>query len=468
MKVTLEYKIRFQYVFSLILIIIVGVVSLYSINDLEEHTALVKQTQEIQTNLSILLSAITDAETGQRGFVISGDERFLEPYKQSGPKIFNSIHILEDLVSDSFQKTRLNAVAPLIIRRNVSIQSIIRIRNIKGFQAAEKEISNGQGRQIQDSIRFKIHDMQVYENFLLKERAEKADKSIMFAKVIIISSIVLMILFICFSFFITYVGFSKLRKAETDINNLNETLEQHVAERTSQLVVINKELKFHLSELEQFSYVSNHDLQEPLRTINQFIQLFYEKYAGTLDEDGEKYIEFISKSAVRMNLLVKSLLDYSLLGKSSTTALVDCNKIVELVLGDLDESIKGNSAKMTIRELPSVNGFETELRLLFQNLIGNAIKYHKPGIVPEIQISAENHEKEWLFSIKDNGIGIDKKHNEKIFIIFQRLHNRYEFEGSGIGLAHCKKIVELHGGKIWVESNIEGGSTFKFTIPLST
>jgi light-regulated signal transduction histidine kinase (bacteriophytochrome) len=166
-----------------------------------------------------------------------------------------------------------------------------------------------------------------------------------------------------------------------------------------------------------------------------------------------------------MSVLVKDLLDYSLLGKESVKTIVDCNKIAEAVLGDLGESIKGSSAKLTIQELPTINGYETELRLLFQNLIENAIKYQKPDMVPEIQISVKNHEKEWLFSIKDNGIGIDQKHYEKIFIIFQRLHNRNEFEGTGIGLAHCKKVVEMHGGKIWVESTPGSGSTFMFTIP---
>jgi light-regulated signal transduction histidine kinase (bacteriophytochrome) len=223
-----------------------------------------------------------------------------------------------------------------------------------------------------------------------------------------------------------------------------------------------------LSELEQFSYVSNHDLQEPLRSLIQFAQLIKENYTGKLDKEGNKYIDFITNSAARMKELVKDLLEYSLLGKEGVKTTIDCNKIVGIVLDDLGVSINGSDAKITVQELPTLNGYETELRLLFQNLITNSIKYQKKGEVPEINISAESHDKEWLFSIRDNGIGIDQKHFEKIFIIFQRLHNRSEYEGTGIGLAHCKKIVELHGGRIWVESSPGKGSTFLFTIPRET
>ncbi len=255
------------------------------------------------------------------------------------------------------------------------------------------------------------------------------------------------------------------REAESEIRHLNETLEHRIADRTSQYEALNKELTFHLSELEQFTYVSNHDLQEPLRTLIQFTQLFNEKYAGTLDEDGNKYIEFIGKSAGRMSALVKNLLEYSLLGKESVKSCVDCNTAVDSVLTDLSDAIIASNAKITIHQLPVVTGYETELRLLFQNLIGNAIKYQKPGNVPEVIVSAGSNETEWIFSITDNGIGIDQKYYEKIFIIFQRLHNRSEYEGTGIGLAHCKKIAEIHGGRIWVESIPGEGSAFIFSIP---
>ncbi len=258
---------------------------------------------------------------------------------------------------------------------------------------------------------------------------------------------------------------SKQKQGETEIQAINESLETRIAERTRQLEIINNQLAFRLHELEQFSYISNHDLKEPLRTLMQYTGFIKEDYAGKLDEDGNKYVEFVSMAAVRMDALIRDLFEYSLLGKERVRSVVACKKIVEDVLSDMNDTVQKSNARITVRELPVLNGCETELRLLFQNLISNAIKYQGNGNVPEIGISAEDRENEWFFSIKDNGIGIDKKYHEKIFIIFQRLHNRNEFEGTGIGLAHCKKIVELHGGKIWFESTPGTGSVFMFTIP---
>ena len=257
---------------------------------------------------------------------------------------------------------------------------------------------------------------------------------------------------------------SERKQREDEIRKLNESLEQQVIERTSQLESSNKKLAFQLMELEQFAYITNHDLQEPLRTLTHFTQLITDDYSDKLDEDGKKYIEFIHNAGFRMKELVMDLLEYSLLGKEVALTLVDCNEIVGHVLADLEDSIGASRALITVQQLPVLPGFPTELRLLFQNLIMNAIKFQKKDVAPVINISVESQETEWLFSVSDNGIGIDEKYNDKIFIIFQRLHNRSDYEGTGIGLAHCKKIVELHGGRIWVESKPGEGSSFRFTI----
>lgn len=258
----------------------------------------------------------------------------------------------------------------------------------------------------------------------------------------------------------------KLYKQSKELQELNKNLEERVLERTLQQELTNKKLSFHLKELEQFTFVTSHDLQEPLLTLTNFTQLLKEEYAEKLDETGNKYVEFIYNSSVRMQTLVKGLLDYTLLGNERIISMFDCRKVVNDVVSDLDELIMASRARITCHQLPRLYACESEMRLLFQHLLHNAVKFCKKDVDPAIEISAENQGAEWLFSVEDNGIGIEDKFKEKIFVIFKRLHKREDFQGTGIGLAHCKKIVELHGGVIWAESNKHGGSTFKFTIPI--
>ncbi|KAB1066891.1 DUF4154 domain-containing protein [Tamlana haliotis] len=224
-------------------------------------------------------------------------------------------------------------------------------------------------------------------------------------------------------------------------------------------------------ELEEFAYITSHDLKEPLTTISGLIDLLQDDYKDQLDEDAIISMNFISKSSNRMRNLIDALLNYSRLGKAKNKSDIDCNALVSDILNDLDHAIHRNKAKINCKDLPTVRASQVELSVLFQNLINNAIKFKKPEVSPLINISCTTtvpeHQTQvfWQFEISDNGIGIKPKHKDKIFAIFQRLHSRETYEGTGIGLAFCKKIIESLGGQIWFESTINKGTTFFFTIP---
>ncbi len=218
-------------------------------------------------------------------------------------------------------------------------------------------------------------------------------------------------------------------------------------------------------ELEQFAYIASHDLQEPLRTISSFVDLLLEDYGKQLDSGADVYLDYISDASQRMTQLIKGLLDYSRIGNQSKLSEVNCGQLLLDITKDLDVVIAENCADVSWSELPTLVSYESEFRQLLQNLISNAVKFHNPGVKPEVQISAQRDGGLWRFTVADNGIGIEAQYIDRIFMIFQRLHTHQEYEGTGIGLAHCKKIVDLLGGTIWVESTPGEGSRFHFTAP---
>ena len=229
-----------------------------------------------------------------------------------------------------------------------------------------------------------------------------------------------------------------------------------------------KELRHSNDELRQFAYVASHDLQEPLRTITSFTQLIERRYKNELDSDADEFIEYIVDAAKRMQTLINDLLNYSRVAtRGKEFELTNTEEILENTKSNLYASIKENNAEITHENLPEIMADKRQMIQLFQNLIGNAIKFRKPEITPKIHIKAHKDENrnEYVFSVRDNGIGIEPQYMERIFIIFQRLHTRDEYDGTGIGLAVSKRIIERHGGHIWVESEPSAGSTFYFTLP---
>lgn len=283
------------------------------------------------------------------------------------------------------------------------------------------------------------------------------------------------------------------RRAEEELKEYREQLEEAVEARTRELKGLNEKLSFEVTvrrgaeeaiaqmnsllekradeleavnkELEAFTYSASHDLQEPLRVVAGYVQLLEKRYRGKLGKDAEEFISFAVDGVRRMQRLINDLLSYSKIGKIKEFGIVDCEDVLKGALADLKALIDETGAMVTHSPLPVLAADYSQMGHLFMNLMGNSIKY-RSSAPPLIRISAERKGAEWLFAFRDNGIGIDPRYFGRIFEIFQRLHGKGAHSGSGIGLSICKKVVENHGGRIWVESQPNEGATFYFTIPM--
>jgi light-regulated signal transduction histidine kinase (bacteriophytochrome) len=257
------------------------------------------------------------------------------------------------------------------------------------------------------------------------------------------------------------IDITERKQAEEAIRTLNTELEQRVTERTA-------ELQWTIAELQQLTRFAAHDLQEPVRIVTSYVYLLAARYRGKLDEEADKFIQYTVDGMKRLQRLLLDLLAYS---EASTQRLeytaVDGEALVAGALADLRGSIVDRGAVITHDPLPVVWGDETQLRIVFRNLISNGIKFHN-GSPPWVYIAATQKNSLWVFSVQDNGVGVEPQDSERIFLIFQRRHAKEPYPKPGVGLAICKKIIERHGGRIWVESTFGKGATFYFTLPVKS
>jgi signal transduction histidine kinase len=412
--------------------------------------------------LQDLLAVVVDIETGVRGYVITGNAVFLEPYYSGLGRIDPQLNRVHTAFADQpSQQTSLAALdeAETQLRHQSGLVVSLKASQVVG--SAEREVASGRGKRIMDRIRQLIADLSAEDRAQLWQHDRHFQSGMRWNMLLIVGG--------------SGFGFSALSLAAVAINRilrersrLNSELLESVAENTvmlDRLRASGAELTRSNKELEQFAYVASHDLQEPLRKVSSFAQLLASRYSGKLDGDANPFIGYMVDGARRMQTLIQNLLAYSRLGrKGQPFAAADGNGVLKQALSNLEGAIEESGAVATSGPLPTVLADESQLVQLFQNLIGNAIKF-RGAETPVIQIQAEGVGPSWSFSVSDNGIGIDQQFAERIFVIFQRLHGRDEYPGTGIGLALCKKIVERHGGRIWLEPRPGRGAVFRFTLP---
>ncbi len=386
-----------------------------------------------------------------------------------------SYDIIKHTDSTAFQKIKSDSITIQhqakeidTINQRISnqISWIEKLRKENELQSKKLEDRIAIEKELEHIIKLQLDSIKIKNSFLAKQHQDIEDKQSILSKNdseitklkllnYLLVALVLIILIASYGIYRIY----KSKKALVGILKLKNAL---IYKQSKTLASQNK-------ELEQFAYITSHDLKEPLNTISGLIMLLLDEYKDKLDEDGKTSLNYINDSSIRMKTLIDSVLEYSRLGKTKDFTLVDTNILIKNLKADLGSMIYKSNAEITVQDLPTVLGAEIELRLLFQNLISNGIKFTDKNKKPSIHVSSKIVEKDeqfyWQFAIQDYGIGIPKEYKDKIFAIFQRLHSQDDYEGTGIGLAHCKKIVESHGGTIWLESEEGKGSTFFFTIP---
>ncbi len=430
---------------GLILILLVGYFVSQNIeNNTQER---LREILLLENELGDLLSAMQDAETGQRGFVITNEEKYLEPYYSSLEKTPDLLKKIENYpnTSDTYKKN-VNILKQLIKQKYEKIQTTIYYINNNQPNEAVEVVKTGTGKRTMDEIRVEIAKLREVSYQSLEEN--KSEINLLNNIVVAIQLFASMAML-----FIFYNIYSILRPLINNLVQSNEELEKR-----------RESLKEKNEQLERFAYIASHDLNEPLRTITSMITILQEDYGDKFDEEATQNFNFITSAAERMKNMIDGILNYSRIGKSSEVEKIELNVLLYDLQKDISSLIDNKKGRIIYERLPTIIGFELELRQLFQNLITNALKFSKDNIAPLIEISVEEQLKRWKFSVKDNGIGIPEEHQKKIFGIFAKLHRNSKYEGQGIGLAFCKKIVSLHKGIIGVESKLGVGTTFYFTI----
>lgn len=420
----------------------------------------VSHTKEVQTQLLSLLSAIQDIETGARGFVITGQQEYLEPFTIAESRVNSLFSTVRSLILDNpIQQTNCLELGPLLDRRVAIGETLIKLRQNLDLEAARREVSSGRGKAVMDRIRAVITRMYAEESALLVRRSAAAHSEVhkLFWIVFLGNGVSFTLLTAVFLFVLRENRLGS--RAEIELREANQNLEERVKTRTADLTATNK-------ELEAFSYSVSHDLRAPLRSIDGFSRILIEDCHMKLDEEDLDNLMRVRAASQRTGQLIDDLLQLSRLTRTEMLQeSVDLSKLVRQVADGLQQAEPQRRVKFVIEPNLIATADKNLIRILLQNLLGNAWKFTGRNDEAKIEFGRVIQEGDPAFYVRDNGAGFDMTYAHKLFGAFQRLHSADEFPGTGIGLATVQRVILRHGGRVWAESKLNQGTTFYFTLP---
>jgi len=449
MKLYFKRGVMSGFIITILAISGLGVYAFVSIQQLIEGSIVQSRSLLTTTYAGNVLTTALDLETAQRGYVITGDSIYLEPYNNAIRSIDTNLKLLDE-VTDPYpgKHVKVDELKRLVKKKMEFVTRTIEARS-RNFQEAQARVVTGEGKRVMDSVRVVINDIRAIETDIYGVEALQSDTRLAkiqytFAGALAVPGVIVVILFYSINSTLNKreQATRKLQKANDDVNKLNK-------------------------ELESFTYSVSHDLRAPLRSVSGYANILMEDYGDQLNDEAKRTINVIARNGQRMGELIDDLLDFSRLGrKDLQVATVSMDAIVQQVIDEIRETkYYSDKTDIRVRDLPDANVDASMIRQVWYNLISNALKYSGRTENPAVEIGSFLRDDEVCYYVKDNGVGFDMAYAKKLYGIFQRLHKQDEFEGTGVGLALVKRIIDRHNGLVWAEGELNKGATFFFSIP---